>query len=287
MQKGFTLVEIILAVALLTVLAVMATPHLLTFKKNLDLGNNASELVEILRLAQNRAVGSNYYSQYGVLVDNNLVPNKFILFKGASYAGRDVSFDEAHNLAENFEFYDIDFGGGNEVVFDKLTGAPQAQGSISLRLKTDTSYTKTVYIYGAGAIGFETPVVPSDEGRIKDSRHLLFDYSRAIDTASESVLLTFDDKKTQVIPINVFLTGGQISWSGSVEVDGTDQAVELHTLSLNSPNTQFSIFRDGRYNNEKLEITISGDASGDLATFSADGSIVSFSSIYVSNFELQ
>ena len=111
-----------------------------------------------------------------------------------------------------------------------------------------------------------------------------FDYSRFIDVNTENIILNFNNNQViQSIPMSQYLSTGQFDWSGSVSVEGTNQTIRIHTHRLNSPDTQFSVRRDRSLNNKSLKITISGDNSGNLANYSADGLTTTYSSINVSN----
>ena len=122
----------------------------------------------------------------------------------------------------------------------------------------------------------------SDENRIKDSRHVHFDYSRVISTAAERLILTFDYDSSPIIQeiiITDNLQDGQIFWEG--------QNIKIQTHRLNNPDTQFSVHRDRRYNTKNLKIEISGDSSGDLIRYQADGQTIKGNSIYVADPNLQ
>jgi len=288
-SSGFTLFEVVIVIAILAVLAAIVIPDFFPFKKNSDLDNGVQEFVSVLRLAQNKTLSSEGNSQYGVYIDTGASPNQYILFKGASYASRIVSADQVYALQEMLEFYNISLGGGNEIVFDRLTGSSQETGSVSARIKSDMDKNKTVYILSSGVVSFSPSSGSLDVNRVKDSRHIQLDYSRNINTADESITLTFDNSLTRTIPINSYLVAGQLQWQDTVSVGGEDQTVEINTLYLNDSvkGTVFSIHRDRRYNSKSLKITISGDSSGYPAQYSADGLTVDHTSIYVSNFSWQ
>lgn len=286
-NRGFTLIEVILVVIILGILATISISDFILFKKKSDLNNSVQEFTGILKFAQNKALSSENDSQYGVYLDATVSPSKYVLFKGASFALRDASFNnQTYFLANTVEFFGISLGGGSEVVFNKLTGTAMQSGSVSLRLASNASQTKTVYISSSGTVSFNL-LNPSDANRAKDSRHLHFDYSRSINTANENIKLTFNGNVDQIIPIAAYLTGGQINWQGTVNAGGANQTVRIHTHKLNNPDTRFSIHRDKRLNDKSLVITISGDGSGNLAQYSADGLTTTYSSIYVSNFVWQ
>lgn len=289
-NAGFTLFEIIIVIAILAILGAIVVFDFVSFKKTSDLNNNVQEFVSILRLAQNKTLSSENYSQYGVYIDTGVSPNQYILFKGIDYGSRPTSFDQVYSLQDNLEFYNISLGGGNKIVFDRLTGNSENFGTVSIRSKItpdDTSSQKTIYIASSGAVGFEPPATILDTDRVKDSRHIHVGYSRTIDTANENIVLIFNDSEAHAISISSYLSGDEFEWQGTVNVDGADQFIEIKTHKLNDPDTLFSIHRDRRYNNKSLKITISGDSSGNLAQYSADGLTTSHSSIYVSSFEEQ
>lgn len=121
--------------------------------------------------------------------------------------------------------------------------------------------------------------LPSDASRIKDSRHVHFDYSRVISTGAEKLTLIFANPPgpdvSQEILIADNLRDGQIFWEG--------QNIKIQTHRLNNPDTQFSVHRDRRYNSKALKVTISGDATGDLIQYQADGQTIEGNSIYATN----
>jgi type II secretory pathway pseudopilin PulG len=281
-RKSFTLVELLVIIGILIVLTAIAVPFLRYFQKESDLNNSAEEIINILRVAQNKTLASETAATYGVYFDISSTPHQYILFKGTSFSLRDDSFDEIHKLPKSIEIYEINLNGGNEVVFERVTGESWQSGNVSLRLTTDFTKTKTIYIENSGKAGLTPPSVPTGE-RIKDSRHVHFDYSRVIDTATEKLTLTFDTAFIEEIIISDYLKDGQIYWEGEVDVDGEIQKIKIHTHRLNSPDTRFSIHRDRRYNTKPLKIEISGDSSGALIEYSSDGLSTIKSSIFATD----
>ena len=277
---GTTLVELLVTVAVLLILTGMAIPAFNFFRRESDLSNNAEEIINSLRLAQNKTLASEGESQYGVYFDDTTSPHQYTLFKGIDFASRDISFDEVRKLSKWMEIYEINLGGVNEVVFNRITGLTSQSGNVSLRLKTDITKTRTIYVESSGQVGLTTPSTPTD-GRIEDSRHVHFDYSRVIETTTEKLILTFDTTITKEIIIADYLKDNQIYWEEEVDVNGDIQKVKIHTHRLNNPDTQFCVHRDRRYNNKILTITISGDGSGDLISYIAEGQESRGTSIYL------
>jgi len=284
-EKGFTFTQVLIIIAILSILTTISVLSFRYIQKESDLNNNAEEIKNSLKLAQNKTLASEGASQYGVYFDNSSSPHKYTLFQGSSYSSRNSLLDEIGSLSQTVEIYELDFSGGQEVVFDRLVGTTSQPGNVSLRLKSDTSKIRGIYIDGSGKVETESLPAASDTNRIKDSRHVHFDYGREIST-SETMTLTFYYDSSEVVEnilISENMEDGQIYWEGEVDVDGQIQILKIHTHRFNSPDTQFCIHRDKRYNNKALKISLSGDVSGSILEYSADGSSTTYTSINVSN----
>ena len=294
-QKSFTLVELLVIVGIMITLTAISVPAFHFFKSESELSNSAEEITNTLRLTQNKTLASEKASQWGVYFETSTQPHQYILFEGSSFASRATSSDEVHQLPKLIEIYEIDLWGGNEVVFEKVTGYTSSTsqiGKVSIRLKDEPLKTKTIYVENSGLISLTNPSTLSDQNRLKDSRHVHFDYTRQISTSTEKLILiftydTFSTTKEIIIADNI--KDNQVYWEGEVDAGGEIQKIKIHTHKLNDPATgsQFCIHRDRRYNNKALEIKISGDSSGDLIKYSADGSTATGTSIYVSGPEPQ
>ncbi len=285
-NHGTTLVEMLTVIGVLTILVGISVSALYLFQKRSDLDNNLDKLFSIFKLAQSKALASEDASQYGVFFDDSSPNQTYTFFKGPSFALRDVSFDQVHKIPSRLEIYQVSLAyNSKEVVFDKVSGATEQFGLVSLRVKSDPSQSRTIYIEEMGQVGLVVPATISS-GWVQDTRHIHVSYQRIIDTDTETLNLVFPTV-TQPIPLAVNLEGGQIYWEGIILVDGVEQAIKIHTHSLNGPDTQFCIHRDRRYNDKELSITLSGDGTGSIISYSADGATVSFGSIHVTSLNEQ
>lgn len=288
MKTGFSIVELVIVVAVLAVIAMISLPSFVALLKTPQLNNTSEEIINTLKTAQNRTLSSEGNSQYGVYFDTTTSPHQYVLFKGSSYASRISSFDKIYPIPSALEMYATNLaGGGNQVVFDRLTGSTANSGNVSLRFIDDVSQTKIIYIDNAGVVGYVALSTPSDSNRVKDSRHIDFNYNRTIATDTENIILTFGGSAVQTIPMNQYLVNGQFYWSGTVSIGNANQTLTIHTLRLNNADTQFSIYRDMRFNTASLTIKLSGDSSGTVAEYSANGLTTTYPSIYVNSFAWQ
>ena len=285
-SKGISLIELLVVIGILIILSSFAVSAIYNFQKESDFNSTTREIINTLRLAQAKTLGAEEAEQWGVYFTTSTSPHQYILFKGESFFLRTTSSDEISKIPKTIEFSEIDFQEGQEVVFNRLTGETSQSGKISLRIKNQPTKLRTIYVASVGFVDLSTSSV-SDEERLKDSRHVHFNYSWQITTSTEKLILTFEGGVTEEIIIADNLKEGQIYWQGEVEVGGEIQKLKIQTHRLNAPDSQFCIHRDRRYNNKSLDVDIDGDPaypsqSPTLIRYQADGSTDQGNSIYVS-----
>lgn len=140
-QRGFTLIEMLLSVAVIALLTGLSVPVYATFNARNDLDISEQSTVEALRRAQTYARSVEGDSQWGVSIQTD----KAVLFKGASYATRNAAFDETTTYGAGVN------STASEVVFAKLSGAPSTTGSVTLT-QTSTNDTRAVSINAKGMV---------------------------------------------------------------------------------------------------------------------------------------
>jgi len=122
-SMGFTMVELVMVVAILALLMVVSLPAAINFYKTRQLDVHEQGIVQVLRRAQLKAMAVERDSAFGVFVASN----QYVLFVGDSYAGRDSIYDEVFELPDN-----IEVSGLSEIVFSKLDGITADTGTINL-----------------------------------------------------------------------------------------------------------------------------------------------------------
>lgn len=143
-ERGFSLIEMLLSVTIIGVLVGLSLPVYRSFQSSNDLDLTTQSVAEMLRRAQIYARGMKSDSQWGVRV----VAGNAVLFKGASYASRDATFDETMTIAPA-----VSVGGLTDILFTKLTAAPSTTGNITL---TDTNIndTRTITLNAKGMVSY-------------------------------------------------------------------------------------------------------------------------------------
>ncbi len=146
-RKGFTLIEILIVIAILAVLVTIIVSTFSLFNKNEAIKKDTETVVEVLQQARSQTLSSKNGSQYGV----HFGTSKITLFTGATYsAGASTNSDTT--LASTDTIVTVTLtGGGNDIVFTRLTGETAQNGTVVVSSPT-SSRTKTVTIYKTGVI---------------------------------------------------------------------------------------------------------------------------------------
>ena len=137
---GFTLIEVLLSVALLSLIIGIGAPvyQALQVRNDLDIATNT--VTQLLRRAQVLSQAAEGDISWGVSIQSGAIT----LFRGTSFAARDASFDETFDLPGS-----IVPSGLGEVVFAKFLGVPQTTGTVTLTASINEVRTITINEKGA------------------------------------------------------------------------------------------------------------------------------------------
>ncbi|MDQ5972430.1 MAG: hypothetical protein QG553_589 [Patescibacteria group bacterium] len=141
-QKGFTLPEMLLVVAIITVITAIGTPLYLSLSNSNQLDAATSLLAQDLYQAQSYSRNRAQDSQWGVAINGQSI----VLFSGASYATRDPNNDVVYAVPSG-----IAIGGLTQIVYSKLYGLPTSTGSFTL---TGAGKTNTITVNNKGMVEY-------------------------------------------------------------------------------------------------------------------------------------
>lgn len=122
-RGGFTLIEIIIAIGILTILSGLGLIFSVDFYRSYSLDSERNMVVSVLQKVRSRAQNNINQSLHGVSFQSN----GYVLFQGASYALRDSDYDEI--IPKNLT---IGVSGISEAIFEQLNGNSQTIGDVSL-----------------------------------------------------------------------------------------------------------------------------------------------------------
>ena len=257
-NKGFTLVEIIVAMGIVLLLAALALVSFRASRDARDLSTSTQDILSIIRLAQSKTLAGEDDADWGV----HLTQTQFTLFRGPAFAGSTLT--ETHDLPSSLELVSITLaGGGSDIIFTRVTGATNQNGSFILRVAATPATSASFTVDSSGAV-YQTGAFSSlADIRTVDARHRSFDLGWSIKTAT-TMTLTFADPPNPDIVNSVtmlpYFDAGKtkFDWSGITSVGGLNQDLRIHTTSLTDTATILSIDRDCRKNTKKLTLEIDG-----------------------------
>lgn len=142
-QAGFTLVEMLLSVALISIITGLSIPVYQTFVNRNDLDIATQILTASLRRAETYARAVRSDNSWSVEIQSSSIT----LFQGTNFAGRNTGFDETSSLPGS-----VTPSGLGEIQFTKFTAIPNTTGTITLT--SNTSDTRTVTINAKGMVTY-------------------------------------------------------------------------------------------------------------------------------------
>ncbi len=266
-QKGFSLIEIIIAVAILAMIVVAASVSFRNSRNVNTLTTAGNNVLSVIRVAQSKTLAGENDSEWGIHIETD----KITLFRGSVFAGS--PYTEATLLPTNIEIANISLaGGGTDIIFTRITGATAETGSFDIRVKDDTSIVFPVTIEASGKV-LRTGTAPAvADTRVTDARHKAFTLGWSIKTAATTTLIFANPpypNTTVDITMAPFFDGtkSKFDWSNSITVGTTTQTLRIHTTSLSDIDTILHVDRDCRKNT--LSLTIQIDTK-EIATYATD-----------------
>lgn len=142
-MKGFTLLEILLVVAMMALITSFAPPVFMQLHNKIGLDSNITTYISSLHRAQDLSTAVKDDSAWGVKITNDNVT----IFKGNSYEIRDQSFDEVSDFSLK-----VNVSGSSEFVFNKMYGTPMLFGTTTIA--NELGDTKDVSVNSTGLINF-------------------------------------------------------------------------------------------------------------------------------------
>lgn len=138
-EAGFTLVELLLSVVIITLITGLSLPVYASFVRRNDLDITAQSLAFAIRRAETYARAVDYDNSWGIEVQSSVIT----LFQGSSFGSRNTAYDETISIPPS-----VTPSGLGEVQFAKMTAAPNTTGTITLTSSTNDTRTVTVNAKG-------------------------------------------------------------------------------------------------------------------------------------------
>lgn len=147
-NEGFTLIEIFVSLSILVLIG-SGLFFLLKNQASGSLQSNAEIISARLSEAQSRAIAGVSGNTWGIHVDNVIATSSFYgLFEGTTYTTTTYQYQ----ISNAVEFQTPASGASSTISFARLTGRINATSTIVIRLKSNTSETKTITVSPTGEI---------------------------------------------------------------------------------------------------------------------------------------
>ena len=142
--SGFSLMELLIVMAILVVIALVAMPKLIDFQREQSLKNTSENIISLLTKAKSDSQASLNSNNYGVHFENDYM----VYFLGNSFSESDPN-----NKVYDFENGVIlGSGAGANIIFPRLTGDVVGYQSIVVKLTALPDRTKTITVTKTGSI---------------------------------------------------------------------------------------------------------------------------------------
>lgn len=144
MQKAFTLIEILVTLAIILLLILVVLPEFRQLRNSQLLNSSVEEVVSAINKASSNTLASLDSSVYGVHFDSN----QMIIFKGEVFDDKALD-NEIIQMPNSVTISSISFGGTTNFYFNRLTNRPSATGSATLSV---SSLSKIISIDATGTV---------------------------------------------------------------------------------------------------------------------------------------
>ncbi|MBU1164648.1 prepilin-type N-terminal cleavage/methylation domain-containing protein [Patescibacteria group bacterium] len=135
-MRGFTLIELIIVVAIIMLLGALSVPFFQSFQVSSGLYTFTDEVSRIVRYAQVSAINGQNNDDWGVYFNES--NKEYTIYKGSNYALRDTNFDLVFEYREIFSI-STDFV-NDEIIFSQYQGLPQSSGTITITSVNNNTY---------------------------------------------------------------------------------------------------------------------------------------------------
>lgn len=142
LKRGFTLIELVLSVGVISILLMISVPVLQRYIVKNDMDVITNVVVQDMYRAQNLARAGENNGNWGVYIQSGNIT----LFQGTSYSARNQGKDEIYTIPNS-----IVVSGQNEYVFSVFSGLPTSGGSTTIQNNNDT---KSVSVNSQGVISY-------------------------------------------------------------------------------------------------------------------------------------
>ena len=145
-KRGFTFIEVSIVIGIILLVGGVVSFYFSQLNKSQSLDKDALSALSVLNEARSSAMSAKDFSDYGV----HFTSNSYTFFKGSVFVYNDAN-NVTYNEDDSISISSIALGGGSDVVFKKVTGETDDNGSLIFSLTNDPTKYQTITIFATGA----------------------------------------------------------------------------------------------------------------------------------------
>lgn len=146
LSNGFTVIELLITLSILALLTMTIFISMSSFRNNKALQMVSEDILSLIDEARGDTLSAKDSYAYGVHFESA----KIVLFRGITYSSSDPN-NKTIDIDNAVDINSISLtGGGQDILFQRLTGKTNQNGTVMIRLKSDNSKTKTITIEVSG-----------------------------------------------------------------------------------------------------------------------------------------
>ena len=159
---GFTIIEILIVLAISSILLTFGTISLLSFRSQQNLDNESKSLVALLTRARNNSLHGDSDSRWGVWITNPLdTPAEYTLFQvdetliaSSTYTNIPGTVFERKIFKGGLNVILPEVNTVTDIVFAKRTGLPNASTSLIIQASNNSGPQKTITVSANGLVDY-------------------------------------------------------------------------------------------------------------------------------------
>ena len=154
-KKGFTLIELVITIAIIAVVAIIGTVSLFGAQHKATLTGTVQQIAALLREAQSDSMAGENGTAWGVHFENATTTAPFYaLFSSSTYSPQAVVGYYRLPASVGYATSTLPVGAVVNIIFSPITGAASASTSITLYTLGSAAFSSTISIASSGAVSY-------------------------------------------------------------------------------------------------------------------------------------
>jgi len=228
-KNGFTLIELVVTLAIITVVSVVMFTSLFGWKSQADLVNVTKQAGALLREAASNAMTQEKGTAWGVHFDNATGTTPFYaLFASSTYSTSSVV--GSYNLPTSVGYLTstLPVGSSKDIAFEHLSGDASASTSIGFYLLGDPTQSSTISVASTGAVSYlNPPPIATFAGGYLHYRTITIDHTKVSNTDQTNFPMLYSGTYSYLATV---ANGGDVSNDNGYDIIFTSDAAGQNVL---------------------------------------------------------